>query len=149
MNKLIRCLKSFLQLCVSMMDIFTRGANYIEMDINVHNFASLPKKALKTLIERLFVSRATKSSIIYVLCRYCLAASFYAFRFDQMSIDIGFCIESRDDGDMPETLFGCLNLHKPSIRWLLHCIHIAVVAVVCCCCCCCCCCWCCCCCCCW
>lgn len=34
-----------------------------------------------------------------------------------MSIDIAFCIESRDDAEMPETLFGCCNLLKPSIVW--------------------------------
>jgi hypothetical protein len=35
-------------------------------------------------------------------------------RFDQMFIHTGFCIESRDDDEMPETLVGCAALNKPS-----------------------------------
>jgi hypothetical protein len=34
-----------------------------------------------------------------------------------MSISLGFCIESRTDDEMPETLFGCVNLHCPSVTW--------------------------------
>lgn len=62
-----------------------RGQHYIEMDINVHRFGSVPKKALKILIDR----------------------------FDQMVIHMGFCIESRTNDEMPETLFGCATLNKP------------------------------------
>lgn len=44
-----------------------RGKNYIEMDINVHKFGSVPRKALQMLVSR----------------------------FDKMYINVGFCIESR------------------------------------------------------
>lgn len=30
-----------------------------------------------------------------------------------MVINCGFCIESRDDNEMPETLLGCATLNKP------------------------------------
>ena len=30
-----------------------------------------------------------------------------------MNINIGFCIESIEDSEMPETLFGCATLNKP------------------------------------
>ena len=64
-----------------------RGGNdYIEMDINVHSFGSVPKKALQTMMSR----------------------------FDRMLINVGFCIESLNDNEMPETLFGCASLNQPS-----------------------------------
>ena len=63
-----------------------RGQDYIEMDINVHSFGSVPKKALQTMLNR----------------------------FDRMIINAGFCIESLNDSEMPETLFGCATLNQPS-----------------------------------
>lgn len=65
-----------------------RGDGYIEMDINVHKFGSIPKQALQALLNR----------------------------FDKMYINIGFCIESREETEMPEVLFGCASLNKPSIN---------------------------------
>ncbi len=65
-----------------------RGDGYIEMDVNVHKFGSIPKQALQVLLNR----------------------------FDKMYINIGFCIESREDAEMPEVLFGCACLNKPSIN---------------------------------
>ena len=56
------------------------------MDINVHKFSSVPKKALEVLFNR----------------------------FDKMIISIGFCIESRTEDEMPETLFGCVTLNRPT-----------------------------------
>jgi hypothetical protein len=56
------------------------------MDINIHKFGSLPKKALEIMFNR----------------------------FDQMVISMGFCIESRVDDEMPETLFGCVTLIRPT-----------------------------------
>jgi len=61
-----------------------RGANYVEMDINVHRFASVAKKALQ-------------------LCKD---------RFDSMILRLGFCIESKEDGEMPETLFGTVEFNR-------------------------------------
>jgi len=72
-----------------------RGEGYVEMDINVHRFASVPKKALATLISR----------------------------FDKMFVKMGFCVESREDNEMPETLFGCAALNKMSVdapKWNLN-----------------------------
>ena len=59
---------------------------YIEMDINVHKFSSVPKKALEVLFNR----------------------------FDKMIFSIGFCIESRTEEEMPEALFGCVTLNRPT-----------------------------------
>jgi hypothetical protein len=56
------------------------------MDINIHRFAAIPKKALSVLFHR----------------------------FDQMIISMGFCIESRDEHEMPEVLFGACTLNKPT-----------------------------------
>ena len=58
----------------------------MEMDINVHRFGSVPKKALEVLFNR----------------------------FDQMVISMGFCIESREENEMPEILFGTATLHRPT-----------------------------------
>jgi hypothetical protein len=63
-----------------------RGKDYVEMDINVHKFSSLPKQALSTMFDR----------------------------FDRMLISIGFCIESIEDNEMPETLLGTVTLLKPT-----------------------------------
>ena len=64
-----------------------RGADsaYVEMDINVHKFASLPKKALEAMFTR----------------------------FDKMVFSAGFCIESRTDDEMPEALFGAAQINFP------------------------------------
>jgi len=59
--------------------------HYVEFDINVHRFSSVPKKALQILLGR----------------------------FDKMFIDAGFCIESREDEEMPETILGCATLNRP------------------------------------
>jgi hypothetical protein len=56
------------------------------MDINVHRFHSLPKNALSIMFHR----------------------------FNSMIMTMGFCIESREDNEMPETLLGCCSLNKPS-----------------------------------
>jgi hypothetical protein len=61
------------------------GCSYAEMDINIHSFASVPKKALEVLFSR----------------------------FENMIIAVGFCIESRTDEDMPEALFGSALLTRP------------------------------------
>lgn len=61
-------------------------ANYAEVDVNVHQFSSLPKKALSILLSQ----------------------------FDQMNIAAAFCIESREDDEMPETLLGCAGIVRPS-----------------------------------
>lgn len=63
-----------------------RGDNFIEMDINIHKFASAPKKALQIMMNS----------------------------FDKMHISIGFCIESKEEYEMPETLMGCATIHCPS-----------------------------------
>jgi hypothetical protein len=63
-----------------------RADQYIEMDINVHKFHSLPKKALQVMFNR----------------------------FETMVISMGFCIESREDEEMPETLLGCASINKPN-----------------------------------
>lgn len=66
--------------------LFNRGDKYVEMDINVHKFSSLPKKALEVLFNR----------------------------FETMVLSVGFCIESIEDNEMPETLLGCFQLNKPN-----------------------------------
>ena len=35
--------------------------------------------------------------------------------FDRMTVNMGFCIESREDAEMPEVLLGCVALNKPSV----------------------------------
>ena len=37
--------------------VLFRGDDYVEMDINVHKFGSVPKKALEILIGRLLLDR--------------------------------------------------------------------------------------------
>jgi hypothetical protein len=48
------------------------------------------------------------------LCESVLLVRVLCHRFDKMFIHTGFCIESRDDDEMPETLVGCAALNKPS-----------------------------------
>jgi hypothetical protein len=64
-----------------------RGSNYIEMDINGHRFNSMAKGALLSLMPS----------------------------FDRMVISTAFCIESRKDDEMPETVFGCSTWNKPDL----------------------------------
>ena len=59
--------------------------SYLEIDVNVHEFGSLPKKALGILMDK----------------------------FSKMRVSTGFCIESRDDDEMPETLLGVSTTYKP------------------------------------
>lgn len=70
-----------------------RGEKYIEMDINIHKFSSVPKKALEVLFNK----------------------------FNQMFVSIGLCIESEEDAEMPEMLFGVITLNKigpdKSVKW--------------------------------
>lgn len=67
-------------------DVLSNECNFLEMDINIHSFGSLPKKALEVMFTR----------------------------FHQMQISMGFCIESRDEKEMPEVLFGCARLNMPT-----------------------------------
>jgi hypothetical protein len=70
-----------------------RGRDFVEMDVNVHKFNSLSKQALQILFNR----------------------------FEEMIISFGFCVESRGDDEMPETLFGSVTLncpnHSESVPW--------------------------------
>jgi hypothetical protein len=70
-----------------------QGESYVEIDLNVHKFGSLPKKALATMIDK----------------------------FDAMRVSTGFCIESREEGEMPETMLCSSTCYKPScekaLRW--------------------------------
>ncbi len=72
-------------------NVMTRD-NYAEMDINVHRFSSLPKKGLSTMMGR----------------------------FDKMDISTAFCIESREDDEMPEVILGCARLHRPDYKKAPH-----------------------------
>jgi len=72
-------------------NIMTRGT-YAEMDINVHRFSAMPKKGLAVMMNR----------------------------FDQMDISIAFCIESREDDEMPEVLLGCSRIHRPDYTKAPH-----------------------------
>ena len=36
--------------------------------------------------------------------------------FDRMFVNMGFCIESKEDGEMPEVMMGCVALNKPSVN---------------------------------
>ena len=64
-----------------------RGSNYIEMDINGYKFNSIAKGALLSLMPS----------------------------FDRMIISASFCIESRKDEEMPETIFGLATWNKPDL----------------------------------
>jgi hypothetical protein len=65
-----------------------RGTDYMEMDINVHKFGTVPKKALSIMLNN----------------------------FEHMRLCTGFCIESRQDAEMPETLLGCAGIIKPNYK---------------------------------
>ena len=60
-----------------------RGANFIEMDINIHRFSYICRSTLINMKEK----------------------------FGQMIIRCGFTIEGRDDDELPEVLLGCANLN--------------------------------------
>ncbi len=58
--------------------------DYFEQDINVHAFTALSKKGLGMMMSK----------------------------FPQCLFDVGFCIESRDDDEMPECLLGCAAVNQ-------------------------------------
>lgn len=66
--------------------------SYLEIDVNVHEFGSLPKKALGILMDK----------------------------FAGMRVSTGFCIESREDEEMPETLLGLSTTYKPDYKAAVH-----------------------------
>ena len=71
---------------------------YQEIDINVHRFGSVPKKGLGMLMGK----------------------------FKEMDISTAFCIESRDDDEMPEVILGCARIHKPDYTKAPHWGELAV-----------------------
>ena len=56
------------------------------MDINVHNFGSIARKGMEIMFGN----------------------------FSKMIIDVGFCVESRLDEEMPEMLLGQVAMYKPN-----------------------------------
>lgn len=62
-----------------------RGPNYLENDIHVHKFANLAKRSIHMLTSRV----------------------------GSMYMQIGVVIEGRLDGELPETLIGCVGVNKP------------------------------------
>lgn len=36
--------------------------------------------------------------------------------FDRMFVNMGFCIESKEESEMPEVMMGCVALNKPSVN---------------------------------
>ena len=34
---------------------------------------------------------------------------------DRMTIHMGFCIEAKEEAEMPEVLFGCVQLNNPTV----------------------------------
>ncbi len=65
---------------------------HVEMDINVHRFGNAPKKGLSILMNR----------------------------FESMDISTAFCLEAREDDEMPEVLLGCARIHKPDYKKAPH-----------------------------
>lgn len=67
----------------------TRGESnsYIIMDINGHRFNNFSKGALQQIMKS----------------------------FDDIISSFAFCIESKTDEEMPECIFGCATVHKPSL----------------------------------
>jgi len=59
------------------------GGKYVEMDVNVHNFGSIARGALQII------------------------------SFDKMLLNFVFCIEAREDEEMPESAFGSITMTKP------------------------------------
>lgn len=70
-----------------------RGDHYLEMDVNIHRWGNIARQAIGILFSR----------------------------FGQMVNSIGFCIESVEDEEMPENLFGCGKVIKVdpvnTVRW--------------------------------
>jgi hypothetical protein len=62
-----------------------KGPNYLEMDIHVHKFANLAKQS------------------IFLISSRC----------GLMYMQIGFVVESRENDELPETLFACVGVNKP------------------------------------
>ena len=86
-----------------------RTENYIEMDINVHKFGSLCRKALEILINNF-------DKVRYILLIKGLNISTQCINFSfckQMVIDVGYCLEGRDDDELPEMLLGSASIIKP------------------------------------
>jgi hypothetical protein len=71
-----------------------KGENYIEMDINVHNFGTIARKGMEIMFNN----------------------------FSKMVIEVGFCIEGRQDSELPEVLIGCVQMDRPdyerAIPWI-------------------------------
>ena len=61
----------------------------MEMDINVHNFGSIARKGMEIMFGN----------------------------FSSMIIDVGFCVESRSDEEMPEMLIGQVEMYKPNYEY--------------------------------
>ena len=61
-----------------------KGENYMEQDINVHAFGAMAKKGLGLMMGY----------------------------FPQMLFNIGFCIESREEEEMPECLLGAASVNQ-------------------------------------
>jgi hypothetical protein len=64
------------------------GNRYIEMDINGHRFNAIAKGALQSILP----------SFPEVICSF------------------GFCLEGREDSELPEILFGCATWNKPLLE---------------------------------
>jgi hypothetical protein len=62
-----------------------KGANYVEIDINVHNFGTIARKGMDIMFNN----------------------------FSKMIIDVGFCIEGRQDDELPEVLLGHVHMDRP------------------------------------
>jgi len=62
-----------------------KGKGYIEKDIHVHKFATFAKSSIHMITSRCGL----------------------------MYMQIGFVIEGRDDGELPEVLFGCVAVNRP------------------------------------
>ena len=62
------------------------GDNYIGIDTNIHAFGGLARSAMQVI------------------------------SFDSMLLNWGFAIESREDEEMPEVLFGTCSLDKPNMQ---------------------------------
>ena len=64
------------------------GNRYIEMDINGHRFNAIAKGALQSILPI----------------------------FPEVICSFGFCLEGREDSELPEILFGCATWNKPLLE---------------------------------
>jgi len=64
-----------------------RGSNYLEMDVNVHNFSFMARKGLYSIQDKFILAY----------------------------LNVGFVIEGRKDDEQPETLFGCCQINMPDL----------------------------------